>query len=122
MEKEQEILNENVEQETTTIEETVVEEVKEPVMETAETPEAKSKKRILQGVVVSNKGDKSIVIKVVRQVAHPLYKKYYKKSKKFMAHDANNDCNIGDTVKVRECRPMSSRKTWELVEIVQRAK
>lgn len=81
-----------------------------------------SNKRILQGVVVSNKSDKTIVIKVVRQVAHPLYKKYYKKTNKFMAHDPNNDCNIGDTVKVKEARPMSKRKRWELIEIVDRAK
>ncbi len=82
----------------------------------------KSNKRILQGVVVSNKPDKSIVIKVVRQVAHPLYKKYYRKSKKFMAHDEKNECNVGDVVRIRECRPISKRKTWELVEIVERAK
>jgi len=81
-----------------------------------------SNKRILQGVVVSNKLDKTIVIKVVRQVAHPLYKKYYKKTNKFMAHDPNNDCNIGDTVRVREARPLSKRKRWELVDIVDRAK
>ena len=122
MEKEQEILNENVEQETATVEAEVAKEVIEPAKEETTTKEVKSNKRILQGVVVSNKGDKSIVIKVVRQVAHPLYKKYYKKSKKFMAHDANNECNIGDTVRVQECRPMSARKTWELIEIVDRAK
>ena len=81
-----------------------------------------SNKRILQGVVVSNKLDKTIVIKVVRQVAHPLYKKYYKKTNKFMAHDPNNDCNIGDTVRVREARPLSKRKRWELIDIVDRAK
>jgi len=82
----------------------------------------RSNKRILQGKVVSNKADKTIVIKVERQVAHPLYKKYYKRTKTFMAHDANNDCNIGDTVKIRECRPMSAIKRWELVEIIERAK
>jgi len=79
-------------------------------------------KKILQGKVVSNKPDKSIVIKVERQVSHPIYKKYYKKTKKFMAHDENNDCNIGDVVKIKECRPLSARKCWELVEIVERAK
>jgi small subunit ribosomal protein S17 len=82
----------------------------------------KSNKKVIQGKVVSNKPDKSIIIKVVRQVSHPIYKKYYKKTKKFMAHDANNDCNIGDIVKIKECRPLSARKCWELVEIVERAK
>ncbi len=81
-----------------------------------------SNKRILQGVVVSNKSDKTIIIKVVRQVAHPLYKKYYKKSNKFMADDPNNDCNIGDIVRVKESRPLSRRKRWELIEIVNKAK
>jgi small subunit ribosomal protein S17 len=79
-------------------------------------------KRILQGKVISNKPNKTIVIKVERQVAHPIYKKYYKKAKKFMAHDENNECNINDIVRVRECRPLSARKCWELVEIVERAK
>jgi small subunit ribosomal protein S17 len=81
-----------------------------------------SNKRILQGKVVSSKADKTIVIKVVRQIAHPLYKKYFKRSKKFMAHDEQNSCNIGDTVKVRECRPLSAMKRWELIEIIERAK
>jgi small subunit ribosomal protein S17 len=92
-----------------------------PVVE-AEKVRAKSNKRILQGKVVSNKGDKTIIIKVVRQVSHPIYKKYYKKTNKFMAHDENNICNIGDTVKVKECRPLSARKCWELVEVVEKAK
>jgi small subunit ribosomal protein S17 len=81
-----------------------------------------SRKRILQGVVVSNKPDKTIVVKFVRQVAHPLYKKYYKQSKKVMAHDENNECNIGDVVNIKEHRPLSSKKRWQLLEIVQRAK
>ena len=84
--------------------------------------EKKSNKRILQGKVFSNKADKTIVVKIVRQVAHPLYKKYYKKTKKIMAHDEKNECSIGDTVKVKECRPLSRNKRWELVEIVERAK
>ncbi len=82
----------------------------------------KSSKKILQGKVTSNKCDKTVTIIVVRQIAHPLYKKYFKRSKKFMAHDEENSCNIGDIVKIRECRPMSARKRWELVEILQRAK
>lgn len=88
-----------------------------------EEPEpVKSNKRILQGKVFSNKADKTIVVKIVRQVAHPLYKKYYKKTKKIMAHDELNACTIGDTVKVKECRPLSRNKRWELVEIVEKAK
>lgn len=82
----------------------------------------KPHKRVLQGVVVSEKTDKTIVVKVERQVAHPLYKKYYKESKKFMAHDETNNAHQGDTVKIRECRPLSALKRWELFEIVERAK
>lgn len=82
----------------------------------------KSNRRVLQGKVFSNKANKTIVVTIERQIAHPLYKKYYKRSKKIMAHDENNDCNIGDIVKVKESRPLSARKRWELVEIVQRAK
>lgn len=81
-----------------------------------------SRKRVLQGVVVSNKPNKTIVVKFERQVAHPLYKKYYRQSKKVMAHDEKNECNIGDVVKIKEHRPLSARKRWQLIEIVQRAK
>jgi small subunit ribosomal protein S17 len=82
----------------------------------------KSNKRILQGKVVSNKSNKTILVLIERHVAHPLYKKYYKRSRKVMAHDPNNDCNQGDTVKVIESRPLSARKRWHLLEIVERAK
>lgn len=82
----------------------------------------KSRKRVLQGKVTSNANDKTIVVKYERQVAHPLYKKYYKQSKKFTAHDVSNECNVGDTVRIRECRPLSKNKRWELVEILERAK
>ncbi len=82
----------------------------------------KSNRRILTGKVTSNKMDKTIVVTIERQVIHPLYKKYFKRSKKVMADDPNNDCNIGDVVKVRESRPLSAKKRWTLVEIVQRAK
>ena len=74
------------------------------------------------GVVVSNKMDKSIVIKVERKVKHPLYGKFVKKSTKFMAHDEKNECNIGDVVRIMETRPLSKNKCWRLVEIVERAK
>ncbi len=78
-------------------------------------------KKLRTGKVVSNKGDKTIVVTIERQVAHPLYRKYYKQTKKIMAHDEANECNIGDTVKVIESRPLSARKRWRLVEIIERA-
>ena len=74
------------------------------------------------GVVVSNKMDKSIVVLVERKVKHPKYGKFVKKSTKFMAHDEKNECNIGDTVRIMETRPLSKNKCWRLVEIVERAK
>ena len=82
----------------------------------------KSGKKEYTGVVVSDKMDKSVVIMVSTRQLHPLYKKYVARSKKFMAHDENNDAHIGDTVRIIESRPMSKRKTWKLVEIVERAK
>lgn len=81
-----------------------------------------SQKRVLVGKVTSNKADKTIIVAVVKQVAHPLYRKYYKKTKKFMAHDEQNECNIGDTVRIRESRPLSARKRWNLLEVVEKAK
>lgn len=72
-------------------------------------------KRILQGLVVSDKQDKTVVVKVERRVAHPLYKKFIKRSKKYAAHDEENICKIGDIVRIRECSPISKNKTWELV-------
>ena len=74
------------------------------------------------GVVVSNKMDKSIVVLVERKVKHPKYGKFVKKSTNFMAHDEKNECNIGDTVKIMETRPLSKNKCWRLVEIIERAK
>ena len=74
------------------------------------------------GVVASDKMDKSITVRVERYVKHPLYKKYVRKSRKFMAHDENNDCRIGDTVRIMETRPLSANKRFRLVEIVERAK
>ncbi|MFQ5648362.1 MAG: 30S ribosomal protein S17 [bacterium] len=74
------------------------------------------------GVVVSNKMDKSIVVSELRMVRHPLYGKFYKKTSKFMAHDQDNECRIGDRVKIMETRPLSKSKRWRLVEIVDKAK
>ncbi|MCB9049193.1 MAG: 30S ribosomal protein S17 [Lewinellaceae bacterium] len=74
------------------------------------------------GVVTSNKMDKTIAVSVERRLRHPIYGKFVKKSKKFIAHDENNDCNIGDVVRIMESRPLSKTKRWRLVEIVERAK
>ena len=74
------------------------------------------------GKVTSNKMDKTIVVAVENHVKHPLYKKYVKKTYKLKAHDENNECNIGDTVKVMETRPLSKDKRWRLVEVVEKAK
>ncbi|MBL7905402.1 MAG: 30S ribosomal protein S17 [Bacteroidales bacterium] len=74
------------------------------------------------GVVVSNKMQKSIVVQVERREKHPKYGKFVKKTSKFAAHDENNDCNIGDTVRISETRPLSKNKCWRLVEIIERAK
>ena len=72
-------------------------------------------KRILQGVVVSDKQDKTVVGSVERQVMHPVYKKIVKKSKKFAAHDENNQCKVGDRVSIQECRPISKNKSWTVI-------
>ncbi|WP_430814520.1 30S ribosomal protein S17 [Carboxylicivirga sp. RSCT41] len=74
------------------------------------------------GVVASNKMEKSIVVSVEIREKHPIYGKFVKKSKKFHAHDEDNTCNIGDTVKIMETRPLSKTKRWRLVEILERAK
>ena len=72
-------------------------------------------KRILQGVVTSDKMDKTVTVQVERRFKHPLYGKFIKRTKKYAAHDENNACKVGDTVQIRECRPISRRKTWEVV-------
>jgi len=74
------------------------------------------------GVVTSNKMEKSITVLVERKLQHPIYGKFVKKSNKFMAHDDKNECGIGDTVRISETRPLSKRKRWRLVEIIERAK
>jgi small subunit ribosomal protein S17 len=74
------------------------------------------------GRVVSNKMDKSITVLVEGRIKHPLYGKYIRRSAKLHAHDENNECNIGDTVSITECRPMSKTKTWRLVNVIERAK
>ncbi len=73
-------------------------------------------RRVLQGTVVSDKGDKTVTVLVTRRVMHPLYKKYIRKSKKYAAHDEQNSRKVGDTVEIIECRPISKRKCWMVVE------
>ncbi len=84
--------------------------------------ETRTRRKERVGVVTSNKMEKSIVIKVMRRVKHPMYGKFVKKSSNFMAHDEKNECNIGDTVRIMETRPLSKNKCWRLVEILERAK
>lgn len=81
-----------------------------------------TKRKIRVGKVVSNKMDKSIIVAVERQIAHPIYKKYYKRTTRLMAHDEKKEAGLGDTVKIMETRPLSKLKRWRLVEIVEKAK
>jgi small subunit ribosomal protein S17 len=87
-------------------------------MESVERNDRKAK----IGKVVSNKMDKTIVVSIETLISHPLYKKSVKRTTKFKAHDENNECNIGDRVKIMETRPLSKEKRWRLVEILERAK
>ncbi len=82
----------------------------------------KSNKKVFTGLVVSDKMDKTVVVKITTKVLHPLYKKYVTKSVKYKAHDENNDAKTGDTVKIIECRPISKEKCWSMQEIIERAK
>ena len=88
--------------------------------EQTETGRKLRKQRV--GVVTSTKMDKTITVLIERKIKHPIYGKFIKKSKKFTAHDENNECNEGDTVKIMETRPLSKKKRWRLVEILERAK
>ncbi len=72
-------------------------------------------RRILQGVVVGDKADKTVTVLVERRVMHPVYKKIIKRSKRYHAHDEANHCKVGDSVRIRECRPISKTKSWEVV-------
>jgi len=72
-------------------------------------------RRVLQGTVVSDKGDKTVIVSVERRVVHPIYKKYIRQTKRYMAHDEANQFKVGDVVKIRECRPLSRRKRWEVL-------
>ena len=91
-----------------------------PDHENMETQRSRRKERI--GLVVSDKMDKSISVAIQRQVKHPIYGKFIKKTTKLMAHDEQNDANKGDTVRIQETRPLSKNKRWRLVEVLERAK
>lgn len=84
--------------------------------------EKRGLRKVRTGVVISDKMDKTITVKVERLVKHPVYKKYYRLTKKFKAHDLENTCKMGDTVSIMETRPLSKTKRWRLLEIVERAK
>ena len=83
---------------------------------------SRKERKQITGLVTSNKMDKTITVLVERKLKHTLYQKVLKKSKKIMAHDQNNECGIGDTVKIMETRPLSRNKRWRLVEILEKAK
>ena len=74
------------------------------------------------GLVISNKMDKTITVAIERKVPHPIYRKYYKKTTKLLAHDEKGECNMGDRVKIMETRPLSARKRWRMIEIIEKAK
>ena len=82
----------------------------------------KSRRKVRVGTVQSDKMEKTVVVLVERQFAHPLYKKIIKRTKKFMAHNENNEAHVGDRVKIVESKPLSRNKRWRVVEIVEKAK
>ena len=86
-----------------------------------ENSESKSNKRTLTGFVVSDKNDKTIVVRVESLIKHPVLKKYIRRRKKFMAHDPQNECTIGDKVQIVEHRPLSAQKRWHLNKIIEKA-
>jgi small subunit ribosomal protein S17 len=89
---------------------------------TTETAEQRSARKVREGLVVSNKMDKTLVVAVVERVRHPKYGKFMMRTKKLYVHDETNDANIGDKVRVMETRPLSKSKRWRLVEVLERAK
>jgi len=91
-------------------------------MEEAMAETRVNRRKVRVGVVVSDKMDKTVVVRVTREFRHPIYGKRVKLSKKYMAHDENNECRVGDIVKIMETRPLSRHKRWRVVEIIERAK
>ena len=114
-------MSENLEQVNNTPD-TAVEEVKTEDTTVDGTASKRGRRKTRIGKVVSNKMDKSIIVAIERRIIHPIYKKYFKKTTKFMAHDQNNIASIGDIVKIMETRPLSARKRWRLVEIIEKVK
>ncbi len=83
--------------------------------------EENNKQRTLSGVVISNKMDKTVTVLIERKVKHPLYGKYIKRSTKLHIHDEKNECNEGDFISVKECKPFSKTKSWDLVEVIKKS-
>lgn len=90
--------------------------------ETQTTPEKRTQRKVRTGKVVSNKMKKSIVVAIESRVAHPIYKKYFRRTSTLMAHDEKQEAGIGDLVRIMETRPLSKRKCWRLVGVLQKAK
>jgi len=86
------------------------------------TQSKRNRRKTRIGTVISNKMNKSIIVVIERRIKHPMYKKFFKKTNKYMAHDENNVASIGDVVKIMETRPLSTRKRWRLVEVVEKVK
>ncbi len=114
-------MSENLEQVNNTPD-TAVEETKTEAATADGTASKRGRRKTRIGKVVSNKMDKSIIVAIERRIIHPIYKKYFRKTTKFMAHDQNNIASIGDIVKIMETRPLSARKRWRLVEIIEKVK
>ena len=87
----------------------------------AKSEDARGQKKVKQGIVVSNKADKTVLVAVTRQVKHAQYGKFVRRTKKYMAHDETNQCGIGDTVRIAEDRPISRHKSWRVTEVVRKA-
>jgi small subunit ribosomal protein S17 len=102
----------------------MVENIEHEMPQQVKTPKTviRGRRKVRIGKVVSNKMNKSITVAIERKLIHPIYKKYFKKTTKFMAHDEKNEASIGDLVKIMETRPLSTRKKWRLVEIVEKVK
>lgn len=90
--------------------------------ETTENSTPRSARKVREGVVVSDKMDKTVTVAVIERVRHPKYAKFVMRTKKLYAHDEANDANVGDKVRVMETRPMSKQKRWRVVEVLERAK
>ncbi|WP_371930958.1 30S ribosomal protein S17 [Lewinella sp. JB7] len=93
-----------------------------PQAASAKADSGRNERKTRDGVVVSNKMDKTISVAIERRLQHPIYGKYVKKTKKLIAHDEQNECQIGDLVRIMECRPLSRRKRWRLISVLEQAK